>query len=431
MTVALLSIGTEILRGEVVDTNASWLAAHLTEMGFTVGVSETVADEREAIETALRRLSDTHALLVATGGLGPTSDDLTAEALAAVAGVALRRDETVLAAIRKRLEERGRALNASDEKQALVPEGVETLPNAAGTAPGLWWRHARGSAFFLPGVPHEMERIFTDQVAPRVRAQAPADRFLVKLHTYGAAESRIAEVLGGLETAHTHVTLGYRAHGAEVEVKIFGHGNGYADARERAEAAAQDARRRLGDLVYAEGDDTLPQVVARAIRSRGWRLAAAESCTGGLLASILTRLPASDYFVGAAVTYANMAKTRSLGVSEDAMRGHGAVSAEVCAEMAEGARRTFGAEVAVAVTGIAGPTGATAQKPLGLCFWAVAHPGATVVEQAVFGGDRTQVQLRAAYAALDLLRRLVPTAPDPTRDQLPRIGCGDELSGPG
>jgi nicotinamide-nucleotide amidase len=217
-------------------------------------------------------------------------------------------------------------------------------------------------------------------------------------------ESWIAEALAGLEDSHD-VVVGYRAKSSEVDIRIVANGDGVAEAREKAHAAAKEVRERLGDCVYGEGRQSMPRLVGKAVRNKGWRLAVAESCTGGLIAQQLTAHPASDFFVGGAVVYANAAKTHVLGVSEDTLRGHGAVSAEVAAEMAEGARSKFDCEVAISVTGIAGPTGATPGKPVGLCHYAVSHPGGTEVAHSVFTGNRSVVQKKAAHAALDLLRR--------------------------
>ncbi|MBI4702273.1 MAG: CinA family nicotinamide mononucleotide deamidase-related protein [Deltaproteobacteria bacterium] len=407
MTVALLSIGTELLRGEVANSNATWLAEELTLLGFTVAVVETVPDEPEALGEALRRLGSRHDWLIATGGLGPTSDDVTAAVAAEVTGRELQCDQDALAAIEHELEHRGQPLRPGHEKQAWVPAGSELLPNARGTAPGFLVRLSRAAAFFLPGVSHEMQQIFREHVCPRIAAAAPRTSFQICLRTYGAAESLVGERLSGLEQEFTGLVLGYCVRGPEVDVKLLVRATSYAQAREQAEAAARSARERLGALVYGEGEDTLPRLARRLLREKGWRLAAAESCTGGLLSELLTSEPASDFFVGSAVTYANSAKTALLGVSEEALRGHGAVSAEVAAEMAEGARRALGCEAALAVTGIAGPSGSSSGKPVGLCFWAVAHPGGTRVEHATFAGSRTEVQRHAALAAFDLLRRTV------------------------
>jgi nicotinamide-nucleotide amidase len=406
MTVALLSIGTELTRGEILNTNASWLAAELTLAGFCVASVETAPDSIDAVAPAIRRLSAGARLVVVTGGLGPTTDDITAAAAARAAGVDLVRDESALLAIRRRVESFGGVMSGGIEKQADLPAGSETLPNVNGTAPGFSVQLGETTAFFLPGVPREMKRMFTEQVLPRVRPAAPNTSFQVRLRTYGMGEAAIGDALAGIESAHAGVTLGYRVHFPEVDVKVHARAASQALARDLALRAAEDVKARLGGVLYGEGDESFPEIVGRAVRSRGFRLGLAESCTGGLIAHLLTSYPASDYLVGGAVTYANSAKSRLLGVSEDTLRGHGAVSAEVAAEMAEGVRRLCECDVGLGVTGIAGPTGGTAQKPVGLVYWAVAHPGGTVVRDGAFSGDRDEVQLAAAYAGLDLLRRV-------------------------
>ncbi|XYH97067.1 CinA family nicotinamide mononucleotide deamidase-related protein [Sorangium sp. So ce1128] len=412
MTVALLSIGTELTRGEIINTNAAWLAAELTAAGFTVSVANTVDDDVDRIAAAVRQLASAHRLVIATGGLGPTTDDLTALAAARAIGTDLVRDESTLLAIRRRVEGRGKTMNAGHEKQAEVPAGSEILPNSSGTAPGFGIHLGESTVFFLPGVPREMKSMFAEQVLPRVRPAAPNNTFQVRLRTYGLPESALGELLNGVEEAYPGITLGYRVHYPEVDVKVHARAATHSMAHELALKATAEARERLGTAVYGEGDDAFPEMVGRSVRARGWRLAVSESCTGGLISHLLTSYPASDYLVGAAVTYANSAKTRLLGVAEDTLRGHGAVSAEVAAEMAQGVRRLCEVDVAISVTGIAGPTGGTATKPVGLCYWAVSHPGGLVVRDRVFSGDREEVQLGAAYAVLDLLRRIAGNLPE-------------------
>lgn len=412
MTVALLSIGTELTRGEIINTNAAWLGAELTAAGFTVTEASTVDDDIGRIVTAIRQLAGAHRLVIATGGLGPTTDDLTALAAAQSTGVELVRDESALLAIRRRVEGRGKTMNAGHEKQAEVPSGSEILPNSAGTAPGFGIHIGESTIFFLPGVPREMKTMFTEQVLPRVRPAAPNNTFQVRLRTYGMPESTLGGRLTGVEQAYPGVTLGYRVHYPEVDVKVHARAATQSIARDLALKATADVRERLGTVVYGEGDDAFPEIVGRAVRARGWRLAVSESCTGGLISHLLTSHPASDYLVGGAVTYANSAKTRLLGVAEDTLRGHGAVSAEVAAEMAQGARRLCEVDVAISVTGIAGPTGGTASKPVGLCYWAVSYPSGLVVRDNVFAGEREEVQLGAAYAVLDLLRRIAGNLPE-------------------
>src|SRR5262249_51716063 len=225
------------------------------------------------------------------------------------------------------------------EKQADFPAGADVLPNPVGTAPGFSVKIGRSVAFFLPGVTREMKRLFADHIAPRVSKLAPNLTFQIRLKTFGLPESVVGEKLAGVEAKFPGVTIGYRAHFPEIEVKLLARAGSHSDARALASLAAEEARARLGDVIYGEGEDTLPEVVGSILTGRGFRLAIAESCTGGLLGHLFTREPASDFFVADAVTYANSAKTRLLGVSEDVLRGHGAVSAEVAAAMAQGARR--------------------------------------------------------------------------------------------
>lgn len=406
MTVGLLSIGTELVRGEILNANATWLADQLTQIGLNVEAIETLADDEDQLVKGLRNLDAQHAYVIVTGGLGPTSDDLTAAAAAKAYKTELVCNQAALGAIRRCVAKRGINLKAGHEKQAQFPSGAKILNNSIGTAPGFMVDREGGKTFFLPGVPEEMREMFARQVVPHVRESATHNVVQICLHTYGAGESDIAARLAGIEETHPHVKLGYQVKPAHVDVKIIGRGNDYGEAQQRAAGASLIVRERLGSLVYGEGEETLAQVATRALRSRGWRLAAAESCTGGLVSKLLTSQPASDFFVGGAVVYANMAKTVVLGVSEDTLRGHGAVSAEVAAEMAEGARRVFNADIALSITGIAGPAGATSDKPLGLCYWAIAHPGGVEVEHKVFSGDRNKVQQKAAFAALNSIRTL-------------------------
>jgi nicotinamide-nucleotide amidase len=412
MTAAILSIGTELTRGEIVNTNAAWLSAELTAAGFAVAIVETIPDEMDRMVSTIQALAAAHRLVIVTGGLGPTTDDLTAAAAARAAGVSVVRDESALLAIRRRVEARGKTMNAGHEKQADMPAGADVLGNSVGTAPGFSLVLGDTPLFFLPGVPREMKRMFTDQVLPRIRPSAPNNTFQVRLRTYGLGESLVGQALSGIEGTHAGVTLGYRVHFPEVDVKVHARAASRDVARDVALRAAAEVKALLGDVVYGEGDEAFVEMVGRAVRHRGYQLALAESCTGGLIAHMLTRYPASDYLVGGVVTYANSAKTRLLGVSEDTLRGHGAVSAEVAAEMAEGVRRVCETDVGLSVTGIAGPTGGTGEKPVGLVYWAVAHPGGTIVRHKVFQGEREEVQTAAAYAVLDLLRRIALGLPE-------------------
>jgi nicotinamide-nucleotide amidase len=250
--------------------------------------------------------------------------------------------------------------------------------------------------------------MFADHVVPAITSLAPRLSFQRRLKTFGMPESAVGERLAGIEAAYPGVVLGYRAHFPEIEVKVHATAKDQETARALADRAAAEVRERLAEVIYGEGNDTFPQVVGSMLAARGQRLAVAESCTGGLLGHLLTSEPASEYFVADAVTYANSAKVRLLGVSEDALRIHGAVSSVVAAAMAEGVRKRCDVDIGVAITGIAGPSGGTAEKPVGLVYFAVAHPGGnTIVKERIFRGDRRQVQTFAAFAALALVRDVV------------------------
>ncbi|MDB4941804.1 MAG: Molybdopterin binding motif protein [Labilithrix sp.] len=422
MTCAVLSIGTELTRGELVNSNAAWLSAGLVDLGFEVVEHDVVDDDEGRIVEALRRLAKSADVIVCTGGLGPTTDDLTTVAVAAALGVGLARDEASLDHIRRRFERLGRTMSASNTKQADFPEGATILPNPIGTAPGFGVELSGARAFFMPGVPHEMKRMFDEQVVPRIRDIAPNDSHQIRFRTFGSPESVVGEKLAGVEAAFPGVTIGYRAHFPEIEVKVLARAPGPASrrgatvtepprdpqavVRDLAERAAAEVRARLGAIVFGTADDTFAGVMGRHLRSRGWTLAIAESCTGGLVGSMITKeAGASDYLLLDAVTYANSAKQAVLGVTEEVLRGHGAVSAECAAQMASGARRVAGSDVALAITGIAGPGGGSDDKPVGLVFLAIATAqGTEVVEKRFASGDRVWIQTMAAYVGLQMVR---------------------------
>ena len=419
MTCAVLSIGTELTRGELVNSNASWLSAGLTDLGFEEVEHAVVDDDHGRIVEALARLSRFAEVILCTGGLGPTTDDLTTVAVASALGVALVRDEGSLDHIRRRFERLGRTMSDSNAKQADFPEGSTILSNPIGTAAGFEIKLHGARAYFMPGVPHEMKRMFDEQVVPRIRDIAPNDSHQIHFRTFGSPESVVGEKLAGVEEAFPGVTIGYRAHFPEIEVKVLARLPGPASrrpgqvppsdpqaaVRDLAERAAAEVRTRLGVIVYGDGADTFAGVVGRALRTRGWTIAIAESCTGGLVGHMLTKEPgASDYLLLDAVTYANSAKQSVLGVDEEVLRGHGAVSAECAGRMAEGARRVSGSDVALAITGVAGPGGGSDTKPVGLVYLAIATARGTEVKERRFNGERLWIQTLAAYVGLQMVR---------------------------
>ncbi|MBX3129803.1 MAG: competence/damage-inducible protein A [Polyangiaceae bacterium] len=408
MSVAILCIGTELTRGEIVNTNASWLAESLVALGLEVTAIETIADDREIIARTLGRLGAAHDAIVCTGGLGPTTDDITSECVAAVLGVPLERDETSLAEIRERMSRFGRTMAASNEKQADFPRGARVLPNRKGTAPGFSAKIARALSFFMPGVPREMKTMFQEHVAPALSPLVRDALAQVRVKTFGLPESSVNDRLAGIEQQYD-VTLGYRAHFPEIEVKVLARRDAPPDARDAARRAADDVIARLGpDVVYAEGDVTFAEALGALLVERDLTLGVAESCTGGLVGNILTeRGGASAFFLGGVVSYANSVKTAALGVAPELLARHGAVSAEVARAMADGARRALGVDIALSITGIAGPSGGSADKPVGLVHFAVATERALDDRQMVFPGSREQVRRLAAFAGLSLVRATV------------------------
>ncbi|MFW6049864.1 MAG: competence/damage-inducible protein A [Myxococcota bacterium] len=407
MKAAVLSIGTELTRGELVNGNAAWLGDRLTSVGFDVIEHRTVGDDLERIAGALRRLAAEVRVLVASGGLGPTTDDLTTRAVASCLGVALRRDEPTLQRLRAKWAAMGLDMPASNEKQADFPEGAEILPNPVGTAPGFTVAIGGARMFFLPGVPREMRHLFDESVVPSVAPLVERTTHQIHIRTFGMTESQVGDLLADLDDPEAGILIGYRASFPEIEVKVLARADTEVEAEDRARRVAEEVRRRLGDTAYGERDDTFPAAVGRALRDRGLTVALAESCTGGLVGSMLTSVAgSSDYVLMDAVTYANSAKSKMLGVSQDLLRAHGAVSAEVAEAMAEGALRMSGADLAVSITGIAGPGGGSEGKPVGTVWFGLARKGEpTVTKLRTLRGDRERIRVLSAYVALKLVLR--------------------------
>lgn len=403
MSVAILSIGTELTRGEIQNTNATWLSDQVTSLGLSVGTCVTIADDPDVIVRTLQRLGAEHQVILSTGGLGPTTDDITAENVARCLGVKLTRHAESYAALQAWVARRGRTLSASNAKQADLPEGSTALSNAVGTAPGFSVTILQARAHFMPGVPSEMRPMFTEHVLPTLAALTSTYTASRKIKTFGAPESSVNDTLAGIEAEHD-VVIGYRAHFPEIEVKVLATRATRVEAERSALAVAALVEARLGSLVYGHDQDTLPAVVLELLRKRRSTLGCAESCTGGLLSALLTEQPASDVFLGAVVSYANAIKTGILRVASASLEQHGAVSEVVVQEMALGARHALGCDYALAISGIAGPSGGTADKPVGRVCLALATPSSVEIQIVNFVGTRRQIQTRAAFAALNLLR---------------------------
>ncbi len=402
--VEILSTGDELLTGQIVDTNSVWLMDRLWDLGVMVRRKTLVGDDRADLLAVLRETTSRADWLIMSGGLGPTEDDLTAECVAAAMGVPLEVDEPSLRAIEERFRRFGRAMTPNNAKQARIPRGATVIPNRYGTAPGFSGRLGRAEIVCLPGVPVEYRGLCEDVVLPRLGAQvgeAPAAR-LVKL--FGVPESHADAAMEPIMRAPENqgVRFGFRAHWPEIHVKWAVSGAG---AAERADRILAQARAIFGDALWGEGKVELAEVIVTRLLTRRERLAVAESCTGGLLAELVTRVPgASNVFDLGVVAYANEMKTRTVGVPAELLAAHGAVSEEVARALAEGARRVGGADWGIGITGVAGPTGGSPEKPVGTVHLALAGPRDTEVAARRYRGDRERIRLQAAFEAMNLLR---------------------------
>lgn len=416
MQIEVVTIGDELLLGFTVDTNAAHLARELAARGVAIVRRATCGDDAAEIAAAVREGLERTGAVITTGGLGPTSDDMTKESIAALFGRAMRLDETIVANLRARWTQRGwpGELPASNLQQAMIPEGCEILVNNHGSAPGIWLEDARGRwVAMLPGVPREMRGMLADALMPRVEARLAASHdgeptviASRTLRTTGIAESALADVLGPLAKAPFGLSLAYLPNADGVDLRLTSRGRTAPQADALIAQAAAAIRAQVGHAIYGEGTDDLAAIVLHTMRERHLTLALAESCTGGLLGARLTAVPgASDVLVGGVVAYANAVKQSMLGVRQDTIAAFGAVSEETAREMVQGARERLGTDAALAITGIAGPEGGTPEKPVGHVCFAVAVGDDVHTFKANLYGDRNEIRQRAAQASLNGLRR--------------------------
>jgi len=415
-TLAIISTGDEVAEGRTLDTNSSYIADRLSALGFDVVSVVAVGDYPERIEWAWRRSLEQADVVISTGGLGPTADDLTNECLARVAGVDLVLEEEQAERIREIFRTFGRPMPENNLKQAMLPAGAEVIPNDLGTAPGYRLVVPTDGrtpvAMVLPGVPREMQSMIDDRVVPWLAERLAPGRCVLSrtFQTFGMSESAIDEALDGLIDPEEG-RLAFKASFPQISVRVTVVDEEDA-ARERVKELGDRIAERLAAAVYAEGADaTMEATVGELLRARSLRLATAESCTGGLIGSRITNVPgSSDYYAGGVVAYSNHLKQELLGVSRTTLKMFGAVSEETACEMATGARARTGTDIAVATTGIAGPTGGTEDKPVGTVCIALAAAvggGEEEIRSQTYRlwGNREWVKVLTSQVALDWVRR--------------------------
>jgi nicotinamide-nucleotide amidase len=411
MHIEVVTIGDELLLGYTIDTNAAHLARTLAEDGVEIVRRTTVGDSADAIAAAVREGLDRAGAVITTGGLGPTSDDLTKPSIAALFGRGMVLDEAHLAWMEERFARLfQRPMPAANRQQAMLPEGARKLRNNHGSAPGIWLEDDRGRwVAMLPGVPREMRGMLADTLLPLIRERIGDDRRVVRsrtLRTTGIGESFIADRVASLDAGVGDVDLAYLPNAEGTDLRVTVRGVPPEDAATRLAVAAERLRTVVGDAVYGEDGADLAAVVLDLCREKGLTLAVAESCTGGLLGARLTAIPgSSDVVVGGVIAYSNALKLSLLGVPSTALAEQGAVSEPVVQGMASGARSATGASIGVAITGIAGPGGGSEEKPVGTVWIASDLAGVVEARRLRLIGDRAEVRQRAAQAALEMVRR--------------------------
>jgi len=415
MKAEIIAVGSELLTPAKVDTNSLFITERLNEVGIDVSVKTIVGDDPAVLRSAFVQAVARSELVIATGGLGPTDDDVTREAAAAALGLSLDEDVRIVEAIETRFASRGLTMPAINRRQGQVPRGAEVLPNPHGTAPGLWMEHGSGVVVLLPGPPREMRGMLEAVVRERLARRAGPDRLFRRVlrvtgrsesHTEEAVRSAYAVWAGGPAPIATTILASY----GQIELHLTARAADAAAAEVALEAATADARARLGLDLYSADGRTMEAVVGDLLRARGLRIGLAESCTGGLLASRLTDVPgSSDYVEAGVVAYSNRIKTSVLGVPDALIAEHGAVSEPVAAAMARGICDRTGADLGVGVTGVAGPSGGSDHKPVGTVCVAVVRPGLGEPGRRIrtfrFLGGRGLVKFQGSQAALDMVRR--------------------------
>ena len=409
MTAEIITIGDELLIGQVINTNQAYIAERLNAVGVHVAVMTTAGDDRQAILRSFRKAWDDHDIVIATGGLGPTHDDITKKVLCEFFNTDLVANEDVRAKIASLMQKRKFPWTASAEEQALVPRKAVILPNPVGTAPGMLFDESGKLFFALPGVPYEMKEIVDRSIVPLLASRSEG-RFIrhLTLRTTGIPESFLAAKLGDIEPLLQGTTLAFLPSPRGVRLRISVEETSAVEAERRVRDVEQRIRAKVEKYIYGTGGEELEEVLGRILTERKLTIAVAESCTGGLIADRITNVSGSSaYFERGVVTYSDASKHQLLGVPEELLRRYGAVSREAAEAMAAGVRNGAGTDIGLSTTGIAGPTGGSPQKPVGLVWIGFADRATSLAIRFHFGDQRLLVKERASQAALELVRRRV------------------------
>ncbi|MBF2056652.1 MAG: competence/damage-inducible protein A [Cyanobacterium sp. T60_A2020_053] len=412
MTAEIICIGTEILLGDILNSNSQFLAQELASLGIPHYYQTVVGDNIQRIHQVINTAISRSSILIFTGGLGPTPDDLSTEAIASYFNTPLIEKEEILKEIEVKFAQRGREMTANNRKQALVAEGAEILPNATGTAPGMIWEKDNLIILTFPGVPSEMKQMWRDTAIPFLKSKGWGKSVIYSemMRFRGIGESALAEKVTHLFDLTNPTVAPYASHG-EVKLRVSALAPSQEEAENLIKPVAEEIKTIAGHDYFGSNEDTIASVVGDLLRQRGETVAVAESCTGGGLGALLTdQSGSSAYFVGGVIAYSNEVKMSLLGVTEDILQGHGAVSAPVAEQMAVGVMQKLGSSWGIAITGIAGPDGGSEDKPVGLVYMGIASAeGAVYSYRHTFGvnRDRNLIRYLAARGALDQLRRLL------------------------
>lgn len=407
LSAEIIAIGSELLSPNRTDSNSLWLTDQLNRIGIDVKLKTIVGDDDARLEEVVKDAVKRSRVVITTGGLGPTEDDITRKVVARALGRRVSLDENVLSEIRARFQSFGMTMPERNSRQAMVIDGAEVLPNPNGTAPGLYLEERDCSIALLPGPPREMKPMFENHVLPRMAKLAGDTRFATRLlRVAGMGESAVDEKISPIYTRYENPQTTILFNSSEIEIHLRAHGRTESDAEALLDHLSLKIEQALGNSVFSFRGETMEEVVGRRLAMTEFTLAVAESCTGGLIAQRLTSVPGSSkYFVEGVVTYSNESKTRVLGVDKKVIKEFGAVSQQVARDMARGVRHKAKTDFGLAVTGIAGPGGGTEEKPVGLVYIALADDAHTEHKRFMLPGDRELIRWRASQAALDMLRR--------------------------